>query len=112
MCQDCDDDRYDEYKDDLAMDRIWADGSYREPSDEPDDDPFSDLNIAHAAEYHRYLEHRERKHGGEECDCRPPWWRRAWWWLAGARRRWRFSDARHRIDVRLHPDRYDDEPPF
>lgn len=32
-----DDDRYDEYKDDLAMGRIWPDGSYREPSGEPDD---------------------------------------------------------------------------
>lgn len=32
---DLDDDHYDEYKDDLAMGRIWPDGSYREPDGEP-----------------------------------------------------------------------------
>jgi hypothetical protein len=49
-------DRYDEYKDDLAMGYINPDGSQREP-DEPDWDA------------REYAEHCDEMHGGAVCDC-------------------------------------------
>jgi hypothetical protein len=56
---DTDDDRYDEYKDDLAMGYIYPDGTQREP-DEPD----------WGAE--EYRAHCEEAHGGKSCTCPPP----------------------------------------
>ena len=53
------DDHYDQYKDDLAMGRIYEDGSYREP-DEPDWGALDEQR--HSAE----------AHGGKACDCPPP----------------------------------------
>lgn len=57
------DDRYDEFKDDLAMGRIWPDGSYREPDGEPPQEYLE-------AEAERHYEiHCRQEHGGRECDC-------------------------------------------
>lgn len=56
------DDRYDEYKDDLAMGRIWPDGSYREPP-EPDWDAVEEQRLQ--------WEHEQAAHGGKRCDCEP-----------------------------------------
>jgi hypothetical protein len=56
---DYDDDRYDEYKDNLAMGYINPDGSQRDP-DEPD----------FGAE--EYAEHCDEVHGGKACDCPKP----------------------------------------
>lgn len=57
--RDDDDDRYDEYKDDLAMGYINPDGSQRDP-DEPD----------FGAE--EYAEHCDEAHGGKSCTCPAP----------------------------------------
>jgi hypothetical protein len=56
---DSDDDRYDEYKDSVAMGYINPDGSQREP-DEPD---------FWAEDYSR---HCDEAHGGKSCTCPPP----------------------------------------
>jgi hypothetical protein len=56
---DLDDDRYDEYKDGVAMGYINPDGSQREP-DEPD------------WEAEEYARHCYEVHGGAACDCPPP----------------------------------------
>jgi hypothetical protein len=54
------DDRYDEYKDDLAMGYINEDGSQREP------DPTLYLEQQAEEEYWR---HCDEAHGGTHCDC-------------------------------------------
>jgi hypothetical protein len=56
---DYDDDRYDEYKDGVAMGYINPDGTQREP-DEPDQEALA------------YWRHCDDEHGGMPCNCPPP----------------------------------------
>jgi hypothetical protein len=58
-----DDDRYDEYKDDLAMGRIYPDGTQRDP----DETAYLEAEAAH-----EYELHCAEVHGGSNCDCPRP----------------------------------------
>lgn len=88
------DEDYDDYDQDDPDDDWDDDDDYREPDPE-------DYEIAKA--YEEYAEHCEEKHGGGECDCRPPLRAR----LAASLRR-----AGRRITVWRRSRRYSDEPPF
>lgn len=87
-----DDDRYDEYKDDLATGYIHEDGSYREP-DEPDWGSYRNYEPGRFWRF-RYRARRIRD---------DPW-------------RWRLRDRiktrLRRLAARPDPDDWSDEPPF
>jgi hypothetical protein len=57
------DDRYDEYKDDLAMGYINPDGSQREP----DESAYLEMQAREEEQ-----EHQDEAHGGGPCTCPPP----------------------------------------
>jgi len=77
--------------DDYTEDDDWFDDDDREP-DEPDWG-YEEWRAG-------YEEHCEQKHGGGDCDCRPP-----------LRERLRGAWQRARRLLRRRP-RYSDEPPF
>jgi hypothetical protein len=88
--------------------------------DDRDDDSYepdpSDYEEQRAQE--EYAEHCDERHGGGECDCRPPWHHRLRCRL-GRLLPWRGDPwrlpLRDRIRYRLRRSRhqpYDDEPPF
>lgn len=91
--------------DDYDPDDDWYDdGPWDDLDDEPDPE---DAEIARA--YEEDWEHRDKKHGGAECDCRPSPWARSWrlrhrvtGWFAGSYWRVRYS-ARQPWTLRLGP---------
>src|SRR6266566_2922664 len=57
---------------DLDDDDYDDDGDWRDYDDDDREPDPEDAEIARS--YAEHYEHCERKHGGGECDCRPPLW--------------------------------------
>lgn len=80
---------------------------YYDDPDDYDDRPMPPERDPEDAEWEReyweYQEHRDERHGGAECDCRPSLPTRLAWW---------FREKRRRVAGLRHRRHYTDEPPF